>query len=113
MNDMTAFRIAGAAAALTVGACYFSGRSFGEALGCGLGVGAVAGVTAKVLSDRGALARANVSKSDIEHGYGALKPPALRMLAQINSSALFAPRQIDGWVIGEVPANEYAVHQLP
>lgn len=107
--------IAGVAALATAGACYFSGKSSNESLTCGAGVGLLAGTVA-FLARRAQAQEAlpnRVSKEAIEHGYGALTPPVLRLLSKVNSTELYAPRQIGGWVIGDVPANEYEVRQLP
>lgn len=56
-------------------------------------------------------ARPNATKEQIEHGMGSLTPRAVEYLAQINADDLFRPLEQDGWVIGDVPANEYLVEQ--
>lgn len=118
-ETMTSFKVGAVAFAVGALGAALTGRSFGTALAVGAAAGVAGGVgTALLLQPETSpqlasfFARANrVSKAEIEHGFGALQPPALRLLSKINSDELFAPRTFDGWVIGDVPANEYEVAQ--
>jgi hypothetical protein len=110
----TALTIGAAAFGLAAAGVALTGRSTSTSLACGAIVGAAAwGFASYREPVLAATARPNISKYEIEHGYGSLTPPALRLLSRVNSDDLFAPQTTNGWVIGDVPANEYEVRQLP